>query len=53
MKTGKPAFMLINGTYNKNELKVDFYVVVILIINIALHLFLFRTYAIMIPENMR
>ena len=53
MKTGKPAFMLVNDTYNKNELKADFYVVIILIINIALHLFLFRTYAIMIPENMR
>ncbi|HYJ62992.1 MAG TPA: histidine kinase, partial [Parafilimonas sp.] len=53
MKIDEPAFRLVNDTYNKNKLKADFYVFIILIINIALHLFLFRTYAIMIPENMR
>ncbi len=53
MKTGEPAFTLINDTRNKNELKADFYIIAILIINIALHLFLFRIYKVTIPENMR
>jgi LytS/YehU family sensor histidine kinase len=53
MKTDKPACTLINDTYNKNWLKVDFFILSILIINIALHLFLFRVYKLMFPENTR
>jgi LytS/YehU family sensor histidine kinase len=53
MKTGKPAFTLVSDTHNKKELKADFYIAAILIINIALHLFLFRTYKLMLPDGMR
>jgi sensor histidine kinase YesM len=52
MKTDEPAFTLISDAYNKNEIKADFYIVIILIINIALHLFLFRAYKLMFPEGM-
>lgn len=53
MKTGKLAFTLINDTHDKNELRADFYIGAILIINIALHLFLFRIYKLMLPADMR
>ena len=52
MKTGKPSLTLINDAYSDNEPRADFFIVIILIINIALHLILFRIYKIMPPESM-